>query len=127
MKTKSISFAEVLRKNAKSPRVEATRGPPTLEEMVRRFEVDPDEDYTLYLGRFNASQKSKPSSFQMTFSRNTGADNQDEMFDSWIQKQSTIGPNKENIRNQPQRLVRNEPGKRTEGGFKRTITNSKAK
>jgi hypothetical protein len=41
MKTKSISFAEVLRKNTKSPRVEQTVTGVTLEEMVRRFEVEP--------------------------------------------------------------------------------------
>lgn len=48
----------------------------------------------------------------MTFSRNTIGDNQEEMFDSWIQKQSAKGPNKENIRNQPQKMTRNEPIKR---------------
>jgi hypothetical protein len=49
------------------------------------------------------------------------------MFDSWIQKQSAIGPNKENIRNQPQRSVRNEPIKRSVGEFTKNIIHSKAK
>ncbi len=33
------------------------------------------------------------------------------MFDSWIQKQSTLGPNKENIRNQS-KITHNQPVKR---------------
>jgi hypothetical protein len=126
MKSKSISFAEVLRKTSKSPRVEPAVTGLTLEELVQRFENDPSEDYTLYLGHFNASQRSKPSASKMAFSRNT-VGNQEEVFDSWIQKQSTLGSNKENIRNQPQRLARNEPVKRSEGGFRKTITHSKAK
>jgi len=120
MKTKNISFAEVLRKNAKSPRVEPTLTGVTLEEIVQRFEVDPDDDYTLYLGNFCTSQRSKPASSRMAFSRNT-VGNQEEMFDSWIQKQSTLGSNKENIRNQPQRMMRNEPQKRLENGFQKAI------
>jgi hypothetical protein len=73
MKTKSISFAEVLRKNTKSPRVEQALSGLTLEEMARRFDTDPTEDYTLYLGNFSTSQRSKPSSSKMAFSRNTVA------------------------------------------------------
>jgi hypothetical protein len=120
MKTKNISFAEVLRKNAKSPRVEPTLTGATLEEIVQRFEVDPDDDYTLYLGNFCTSQQSKPASSRMALSRNT-VGNQEEMFDSWIQKQSTMGSNKENIRNQPQRMMRNESQKRLENGFQKAI------
>jgi hypothetical protein len=76
MKTKSISFAEVLRKTSKSPRVEQPKTGMRLEELVHRFEADPEEDYTLYLGNISTSHRSKPSSFQMTFSRNT-VENQD--------------------------------------------------
>lgn len=126
MKSKSISFAEVLRKTSKSPRAEPAGTGLSLEELVRRFESDPSEDYTLYLGRFNASTRSKPSASKMAFSRNTVV-NQEEMFDSWIQKQSAIGSNKENIRNQPQRLVRNELTKKSECGFRKTMAYSKAK
>ncbi len=62
----------------------------------------------------------------MAFSRNT-VGNQEEMFDSWIQKQSTLGANKENIRNQPVKSNRNEPTKRSEVGYRKNITTSKAK
>lgn len=126
MKSKSISFAEVLRKTARSPRVEPNPATLSLEELVRRFENEPTEDYTLYLGHFNASQRSKPSSSRMGLSRNT-VGNQEEMFDSWIQKQSTLGANKENIRNQPLRSNRNEPAKRCEVAYPKNITTSKAK
>lgn len=126
MKSKSISFAEVLRKTARSPRLDPTPTTLTLEELTRRFENDPNEDYTLYLGHFNASQRSKPSSSRMGLSRNT-VGNQEEMFDSWIQKQSTLRANKENIRNQPLRSNRNEPAKRSEVVYRKNITTSKAK
>ncbi len=70
-----------------------------LAELVQQFDANPGEDYTLYLGQVGLSHRSKPSPFQMGLSRNQ-AENQEEMFDSWIQRQSALGSNKENIRNQ---------------------------
>lgn len=47
------------------------------------------------------------------------------MFDSWIQKQSSVGPNKQNIRSQ--RSTRNESSKRVESISKKFGGNLKNK
>lgn len=118
MKTKSISFAEVLRKNARSPKSEATQGL-RLSELVQQFQVNPRDDYTLHLGKCNNSQRSKPT--KMGYSKNTP---DSLVFDSWIQKQSSLGPNKENIRSQ--RTTPHET-KKPDVGFRKLGLQSKAR
>lgn len=90
-----------------------------------QFDANPDEDYTLYLGQIGMSHKSKPAPFQMAFSKNQ-TENREDVFDSWIQKQSILGPNKENIRNQT-KASHQEPVKRFEACNKAQVTQSKTR
>jgi hypothetical protein len=99
---KNISFAQVLRKKGRMPQVEVQPGL-RLAEMVEQWESYPEEDYTLRLGGVGFSQRSNQSNVPMLSSKNGGRQ-QEEMFDSWIERQSFITSNKENIGAQPKKV-----------------------
>lgn len=49
MKSKNISFAEVLKKNSRSPRMDFTARNSSLFSLFEEYESNPDQDFTLYL------------------------------------------------------------------------------
>lgn len=99
MKNRNISFAQVLQGKSRSPQLKTETQPSaSLQELFQDFQNYPNEDYTLYLGSFK-SNKSKHSTVMFASKGNED----EEMFDSWIQRQSTVNANKENIIHQPKR------------------------
>jgi hypothetical protein len=109
MKTKTISFSQMLKNKGKSPEAPLHKGKTTLSELMELWLDNPDEDYTLQMDSMSLSQKSKQSSTRMFTSRISN-EPQEVMFDSWIQKQSYIS-NKENISELSRRKNLNANGK----------------
>lgn len=110
MRAKPISFAQVLKTKNKLPPTLDSQSPPTqrmsLAQMVEQFEECPEEDYTLYLAPVS---RVNPSTFRAIASK---ASNHDEVFDSWIQRQSLVG-NKENVPRNPALQFREREEKMT--------------
>jgi hypothetical protein len=92
MRAKPISFAQVLKTKGKTKDCEV-RPQRTLFEMMEEFQIAPNEDFTLYLGQTSLHQTNRVNSFRAMSSKISNA--QEEIFDSWIQKQSFVS-NKEN-------------------------------
>jgi len=70
MKPRNPTFAQVIRGKARSPQPLSKPSNISLAEMFDQWEQYPDEDYTLYLGQFNHSFKSRHSSIRMCASKN---------------------------------------------------------
>lgn len=66
MKGRNISFAEVLKGKARSPRLDTKPSSLTLLQLLEQWEVDPQQEYTLYLGSFKNSNRSKSSANMFT-------------------------------------------------------------
>lgn len=64
---------------------------------MERYEDNPNEDYTLFLGPNSLQSRSKTNSFRALNSRNQIEGSQ--MFDSWIQRQSFVGSKENSQRN----------------------------
>jgi hypothetical protein len=64
---------------------------------MERYENDPDEDYTLFLGSNSSQPRSKTTIFRALNSRNQCEGSQ--QFDSWIQRQSFISSKENSQRN----------------------------
>ena len=88
MKSQGLSFASVLKNKARSPQPYTKPTNFSLAELLEQWVDNQEEDYTLYLGNFNHSVRSYNSSNRMISSKNPAED--EEMFDSWIQRQSSI-------------------------------------
>ena len=90
MHAKPISFAQVLKskgRNAPEGQIHAQENMQNkfkLAVLVEQYEEAPKEDYTLYLGPVS---RARPTSFRAMGSRGS---NGEEIFDSWIQRQSTV-------------------------------------
>lgn len=76
MKPNPISFADVLKKKEKGYQSGASRQLLSLEDMLAQWELNPAEDFTLYLGPL-----AKKRTSHMLKSNNTSKGG---MFDSWI-------------------------------------------
>jgi hypothetical protein len=99
MKARNISFAQVLQGKSRSPQLKTeSQASSSLFELFDQFQQYPDEDYTLYLGGLKHT-KTRHSTLMFASKGNE----EEEMFDSWIQRQSTVNANKENIVSQPRR------------------------
>lgn len=107
MKHKNISFAEVLKSKTRSPQPCSKVTSNSLAEILSQWEQYPHEDYTLNLGGFTRSFKNHPSSSRLIASK-TPQHEEEEMFDSWIQRQSAVNSNKENV---PTQFKRVTPGR----------------
>lgn len=92
MKGKSLSFATVLKNRSQSSLIKASTTH-KLADLLLQFESHPHNDYTLYLST-GTSRKTQQDDYPST------ADNsRNNIFDSWIQMQSTHS-NKENYNKQ---------------------------
>lgn len=82
MRPKNISFGEVIRsKQQRSPQLELKNKAMKLADLVRQWENDPENNYTLYLGQNQYSQRSQFSTSRMLTSSNR---NNPTHFDNWI-------------------------------------------
>jgi hypothetical protein len=110
MRPNNISFAAVLKSKGRSPPPPAHTPGPSLAQLLAQWEDFPDADYTLHLGNFTRSFRTQHSAARPFASRQG---QEEEMFDSWIQRQSALNANKENV--SAQRRVPPDSGKPSSG------------
>jgi hypothetical protein len=74
MKPRNTTFAQVIQGRSRSPQPLSKASNLSLAEMFDQWEQYPDEEYTLHLGQFTHSFKSRHSSIRMGTSKNQQVD-----------------------------------------------------